>query len=420
LDKESQRPVLVCATLWWPSSARLAMAFLRHGCAVSALCPSGHPLRYISGVGAVYTYAGFASILSLKAAIRAANPSIIVPCDDGVVWQLHALHATESDLRPLIELSLGAAENYPAIQKRGEVLRIADELGIRVPLTQTVNSVNDLKGWCQDAPAVLKIDGTWGGEGVAIVRSPQEAIQGYQAARGATRASLAWKRFLINRHPVALWSWRKRRSSSITIQEFIPGRPATTMFACWRGEVLAQSTVEVIATQTLTGAATIVRPLEHRDIENASRLLAQKLQLSGFHGLDFILEKGSGTACMIELNPRSTQLGHLNLSSHGDLAGVIASRLRNETSYPVVSEDRIHDVSIALFPHAFKSDPKSAYLRQGYHDVPWEEPALVRELVRDSWPDRKWLSRLYHYFRARKHLDLRPEIFQPANSNSHT
>jgi hypothetical protein len=189
------------------------------------------------------------------------------------------------------------------------------------------------------------------------------------------------------------------------------------MFACWRGEVLAQSTVEVIASQGITGAATVVRPLEHRGIEDAARLLAHKFQLSGFHGLDFILEKGSGAACMIELNPRSTQLGHLNLSSHGDLAGVIASRLGNEA---VVSEDRIRDDSIALFPHAFKSNPKSPYLRQGYHDVPWEAPALVRELVRDSWPDRRWLSRIYHYFRARKQLDVRQEIFQPANSNSHT
>ncbi len=420
MDKESRRPVLLCATLWWPSSARLAMAFLRHGCAISVVCPPGHPLRYITGVGAIYNYRGFASIHSLKAAIRAAQPSIIVPCDDGTVWQLHALHATESDLRPLIELSLGSANAYRTIQQRGEVLRVAAELGIRVPLTQTVNSMDDLKGWCQDGPAVLKIDGTWGGEGVAIVRSPQEAIQGYQAACGATRASLAWKRFLINRHPVALWSWRRRRSSKITIQEFIPGQPATTMFACWRGEVLAQSTVEVIASQGVTGAATVVRPLEHKGIEDAARLLAQKFQLSGFHGLDFILEKGSGAAYMIELNPRSTQLGHLNLSSHGDLAGVIAARLRNEPAYPVAPEDRIQGDSIALFPHAFKSNPRSVYLRQGYHDVPWEEPALVRELVGDSWPDRQWLSRIYHYFRARRQLDLRQEMFQPVNSNSHS
>ena len=419
LEKESRPSVLLCARLWWPSSARLAMAFLNHGCRVSAVCPPGHPLRYVTGIGSIYPYRGLGSLGSLKAAIRAAGPSLIVPCDDGAVWQLHELHASEPDLRPLIEHSLGAAEAYPTIRRRGEVLRVAAELGIRVPRTQTVNSVEDLKGWCLNAPAVIKLDGTWGGEGVAIVRSQPEAIRGFRSAFGAARASVAWKRFLINRHPLALWSWRKRKSASITIQEFIPGRPATTMFACWRGEVLASTTVEVLASQGATGSATVVRLLEHNEIENAARLLAHKFKLSGFHGLDFILEEGTGSACMIELNPRSTQLGHLNLSSHGDLTGVIAAKLGNETASPAAPEYPIQDSTIAFFPQAFKSNPESVYLTHAYHDVPWEEPALVRELLRDSWPNRQWLSRIYHYFRARKQLDLRHEMFKPINSKLH-
>lgn len=418
MEEESRPSVLLCARLWWPSSARLAMAFLRHGCRVSAVCPPGHPLRYVKGIGSIYPYRGLGSLGSLKAAIRAAKPSLIVPCDDGAVWQLHELHASEADLRPLIEHSLGAPEAFPAIRRRGEVLRVAAELGIRVPLTQTVNSVEDLKGWCLDAPAVIKLDGTWGGEGVAIVRSQQEAIRGFRSAFGATRASVAWKRFLINRHPVALWSWRKRKSSSITIQEFIPGRPATTMFACWRGEVLASITVEVLASQGATGSATVVRLLEHNEIESAARLLAGKLKLSGFHGLDFILEEGTGSACMIELNPRATQLGHLSLSSHGSLVGAIAAKLGNNTAHPGAPEYRIEDNTIAFFPQAFKSNPKSAYLTHAYHDVPWEEPKLVQELLRDSWPDRQLLNRIFRNFRTRKQPDLKQEVFPPINSKT--
>src|ERR1700722_4303880 len=121
------------------------MAFLRHGCSVTALCPPGHPLRFVTGIGSIYPYQGLASIDLLQAAIRAARPTLIVPCDDIAVWQLHALHANETDLRPLIEFSLGAAEAYPAIQQRGEVLGIAQSLGFRVPLTQTLNSADELK-----------------------------------------------------------------------------------------------------------------------------------------------------------------------------------------------------------------------------------------------------------------------------------
>jgi hypothetical protein len=414
LKEESQPTVLLCATMWWPLSARLAMAFLRHGCRVSAVCPPGHPLRYVAGIESFYPYKGLDSVGSLKAAICAARPSLIVPCDDGVVWQLHELHASEAELRPLIEYSLGASEAYPTIQRRGEVLKAAAELGIRVPVTQTVNSVEDLKGWCVNAAAVLKLDGTWGGEGVAIVRSPQDATRDFRSASGAMRAGLAWKRFLINRQRLALWSWRRRKATNITIQQFIHGRPATSMFACWRGEVLAVVTVEVLASQGSTGAATIVRLLQNEEIDSAARLLAKKFMLSGFHGLDFILEDGTGAAYMIELNPRSTQLGHLNLPSQGDLAGLIAAKLRNEPVSPPAPEDCIQGSTIAFFPQALNWHPKSAYLRQGYHDVPWEEPALVRELLRDSWPDRQWLSRIYHYFRTSKLSEKSDGVFTPA------
>jgi hypothetical protein len=420
LDGNSQPKILICATLWWPSSARLAIAFLRHRCSVSALCPPGHPLRFVTGIDSIYSYQGIASIGLLRDAIRAAQPTLIVPCDDMAVWQLHALHANEADLRPLIELSLGAAEAYPAIQQRGEVLRVAQSLGIRVPLTQTLNSAEELEYWTFVKPAVLKLDGTWGGEGVTIVRSLTEATQTFHSAPKTMKAWMAWKRFLINRHFFALWAWQRRKNSKMTIQEFIPGRPATTMFACWRGEVLASSTVEVLVSQAPTGAANVVRVLKNNEIENAVRLLARKLQLSGFHGLDFVLEQDTDAAYLLELNPRATQLGHLNLSAHGDLAGVMAGKLKNEAPDRIASENQIQNNTIAFFPHAFKSNPGSAYLHQGYHDVPWDEPALVRELLCDPWPERQWQSRIYQSLGFRKKLDSEFLVYQPIDSKLHS
>ena len=177
LDRDSQPHILICATLWWPSSARLAMAFLRHGANVYAVCPPGHPLRFVRGISSIHPYEGLGSIGLLRDAIRAARPTLVVPCDDIAVWQLHALHESEADLRPLIELSLGAAEAYPPIEQRAEFLRVAQSQGIRVPFTQILHSAEELEDWRFDQPAVLKLDGTWGGEGVTIVRSRTEAIQ---------------------------------------------------------------------------------------------------------------------------------------------------------------------------------------------------------------------------------------------------
>jgi hypothetical protein len=188
------------------------------------------------------------------------------------------------------------------------------------------------------------------------------------------------------------------------------------MFACWRGEVLASSTVEVLVSQSPTGAANVVRVIKNNEIEAAVQLLARKLQLSGFHGLDFVLEQDTEAAYLVELNPRATQLGHLNLSAHGDLAGVMTGKLKDEAPGRIASENQLENTTIAFFPFAFKTNPGSVYLHQGYHDVPWDQPALVRELLRDPWPERQWQSRIYQYFGFRKKHDSERVVYRPIDS----
>jgi len=390
--------VLLGATMWWPLSARLATALIRHGCRVSAVCPPGHPLRFVSGMEGLYPYKGPA----LRRAIAASRPDIIVPCDDGVVWQLHSLHGVHPDLRSLIERSLGPAEMYPTIRSRGEVLQAAAELGIRVPFTETLTSEQQLGSWCEQTAAVLKLDGTWGGTGVEIAHSADEALAAFRRMAKPQGAGVAWKRFLVNRDPFALWAWRNREQPRVTIQQFIPGRPANTMFASWQGEVLSIVTVDVVCAQGATGAATVVRLIQNAEISEAARLIARRFMLNGFHGLDFVLEHGTGAAYLIELNPRCTQLGHLRLPGQGDLAGVFSAELKGDDQPP--EDDPVTSDTIAFFPQAFFWNPQSPYLHRGYHDVPWEEPDLLRQLLLRPWPDRQWLARLYHFFRPPKQL----------------
>jgi hypothetical protein len=55
---------------------------------------------------------------------------------------------------------------------------------------------------------------------------------------------------------------------------------------------------------------------------------------------------------------------------------------------------------IALFPQAFaKIAAQSPHLDSSYHDIPWEEPRLVHELMLEPWPIRQWAARLYHLLR---------------------
>jgi hypothetical protein len=336
------------------------------------------------------------SVAALKAAILKSSPDVIVPCDDGVVWQLHDLHRTCPELRTTIEDSLGSASEYEIIASRGSFLRVASEMGIRIPATQEIHSRDDLSAWNMHS-GVLKIDGSWGGTGVEIVSSRDEMYAAYDRLTKPKSAGLSWKRLLVNRDPLAIWSWKKASRPRTTMQQFIHGRPANTMFASWKGEMLGLVTVEVLNSQGATGSATVIQIIENEEIREAARKIARRLGLHGFHGLDFILERDTNHAYLLELNPRCTQLGHLSLASQGDLAGIFASKLKGVALTP--PSDVIRGEIIALFPQAFLLNHKNPYLSLGHHDVPWEEPALIRELLEGPWPDRQWPARLYHFVR---------------------
>jgi len=397
-----QPTTLVAATTWWPLSAQLAISLIRHGCVVEALCPPGHPLRYVSGVSRYHLYRRVGSVNALRRAIIAARPEIVIPCDDSVVWQLHQLYREEPELRALIERSLGSAAHFETTASRLKLQQVARELHIRVPRTEQAKTHDDLRGWFERAGdvVVMKQDGTWGGNGVQIIRSLTDAEVQLTRMLLPAPLSLACKRAIINHDPSALWSYRNRKKPVVTLQEFIRGRPATLMMACWQGTVLATVTGEVLWSQGATGAAVVVRLIDQPEMEQAACRLAKELELSGFHGLDFMLEAETGAAYLIELNPRSTQLGHMPMAGRGDLAGILCQKLG--ASSPTTAEQRPglrEGETIAFFPKTLFWNPKSRYLREGFHDAPWEEPALLQELLKESWPNRQWPARLYHWLR---------------------
>ena len=139
------------------SPARLAAALHRLGCTVSALCPPKHPLTHVSGIRRIYHYGGIFSLASLRRALHDCRPDILIPCDDGVVAQLHALHGLDSSLRSLIERSLGPPESYPVVDNRYRFLSAAIGLGIRVPRTQGIAAAEDLvEAGCRDLTEQLQ------------------------------------------------------------------------------------------------------------------------------------------------------------------------------------------------------------------------------------------------------------------------
>jgi len=137
----------------------------------------------------------------------------------------------------------------------------------------------------------------------------------------------------------------------------------------------------------------------------AARILARRLELSGFFGLDFMIEEETGSCYLIEMNPRSTPLAHLALGMGRDPLAALAARLSGaapSARQPVTQEDLI-----AYFPQAWHWDPNSEFLKISFCDVPSSEPELVKDLLQVPFPDRSLLARISHRLRREAFRDRR-------------
>ncbi len=272
-------------------------------------------------------------------------------------------------------------------------MELAHKEGIRVPLTQVIDNKDDLKKWVAriGLPTVLKANGTSGGDGVRIVNTLTEAERFFKELQSPPLLARAAKRALIDQDKTLVWPSILRRRPVVNAQAFVAGREATSAIACWKGAVLASLHFEVVNKATSKGHATVVRLIENVDMSAAVEGMAHRLGLSGLYGFDFMLETGSGNAYLVEINPRSTQVGHLSLGPGRDIPAALSAALSGKTVQPAprITEND----TIALFPQEWTRDPESPFLQSAYHDIPWEEPELVRDCVSNRRKQSAWYSR---------------------------
>jgi hypothetical protein len=386
--------VLIATTSQWFSTARLAMALADAGCVVDAVCPPQHPLRTTSLVRQIHAYHGLRPVHSFAEAISASKPDLIVPGDDLSTQHLHKLYQracrnpkAKSPVCAVIERSLGAPESFPVVYARTTVLELAKAEGVRVPKTAVIANLVDLRNWVDRVglPTVLKADGTSGGEGVRVVCTMDEAEKALRRLQAPPMVAKALKWALVDQDMTLVLPTLLRRRSVVNAQVFVEGREATSLVACWKGTVLAGLHFEVLNKQNAAGPATVMRLVENPEMQAAAEKMVRRLNLSGLHGFDFMLEAGTENAYLIEINPRATQVGHLTLGPGRDLPAALHAAVSGK-AYQAAPKLTEKD-TIALFPGEWLRNPESTFLRSAYHDVPWREPGLVRACVRKP---RKW------------------------------
>ncbi len=363
--------ILLSTSVRWPSAARLAGALSAAGCIVDALFPDNHPLAASRYPAKRFAYRPLQPLRTLARAIRESAPDLIVACDDRAVGHLRRLHAEAPDLRARIETALGNPQSYDELASRSGFVTAAREAGIDAPETLAVEdeATLDFALRIMGLPAVLKADGSWGGDGVAVVRTIDEA-------------KTAWRKLAIapSRLRGLLRAARRgdmhyllaQKTPSISLQRFIPGTPATTSFVCWQGDVLAANHFDVLATKGAAGPASVVRRIDDSNMEDAARRLARRFGLSGLHGLDYVRD-AAGKPHLIEINPRATQTSHLSFGAGHDLCAAMAAKIGGSS----LGRRAILGDAVALFPQEWTRDRASRWLRTAHHDVPWEDPGVI-------------------------------------------
>lgn len=380
-----------------PYTARMAMALAAVGCEVSVVATHKNPVQKTKVLQRSFDYSALRPLSSLLHAIATIKPDLIIPCDDRAVKHLHQLHGlpfpaegVRLRLARLIETSLGAPASFPTLASRHDFLRAATECGIRVPPTRLTNTLDDLRQWRSEQPLpwVLKADGTWGGRGVRLANTFEDAVKYFEELSRPCGLKRAIKRFFINRDSFYLREWWSPRSPTVITQRFIEGRPANCAVFCWEGEVLASIAVEVVSGAGLTRPASVVRMIDGSEMNQAAAAIARRLRISGFFGLDFVLDERA--SYLLEINPRLTPPCHLSLGDGKDLVGALWTQLSGQRAKArrIQTENQM----IAYFPQAWLA--KSEFLDSSFHDVPEGEPELERELLQ-PWPDRTLTLRLF-------------------------
>jgi hypothetical protein len=154
--------------------------------------------------------------------------------------------------------------------------------------------------------------------------------------------------------------------------------------AAWKGEVLAGASFLAERVHPApTGASSVVRHIEHPEMETAVRRMVQRLGCSGFASFDFMLDEVDQAAYLIELNPRPIGTTHLGRLFGHDIVGALLTRLDGGfvvTNATNAQPDRL----VAMFPRELERDPLAlGRLRSGaiLHDVPHDDPGVLAAYV---------------------------------------
>jgi hypothetical protein len=406
--------ILIISSTASDTGVRVAKALADTGCNVTVLCSSVHVSRAVPNlrIVSIQRWKNFRS--SMLHALQVTQPAVVIPCDDGSAEELHAIHATHPEWRTLIHKSLGDPAAFAPLDSRAGLLHALSQTpDVDLPKWHIIDSHRAFNNWLAARdftnPWVLKQEATGGGTGVRIVRQRAGAESAHAELVRRRRLVIRAKRMIIDLlFGLNTYRFAKPRQQMVA-QQYIDGRAANVAMFCHNGEVLSSIEVEVLSRFSEVSPSAAVRRIQHAGMHAAAVAVARQLGLSGFHGLDFILQQGTDRAYLLELNPRVTPTAHFAFDADHDL---IAAAAR---AWSFVYQERtFHSDTVALFPRQILVDPSSVYLKTAHVDTPIDSPELTARLMQRATNKDIYGYVTHGLHRLGKYLRARPRVTEPS------
>lgn len=371
----------------WTGISRLPSGLKRVGFDVAALCPRNSFLaktRYLDAslTYPVFTYTRGKIIYALMVySLLRFKPDLIIPGDEDALMALQNLANTldGTPLRGLSEMirkSIAPREFDHLMLNKSRFVEKCQEWGIRVPKNVRVESLETALKLAPEFgyPLVLKFDFGYGASGVSVCRNEEDLRRGYEKYQKSDFLALlkGWIKscFFVT---------QKESENSVSLQQYINGQVGQVPFCSRQGTVFSANPMIKFKTYPgETGPTSVSKGLESAEIAAAAETVAGNLRFTGFGSLDFIIDEKTQKPYVIELNPRPTPTCHFGLEfCSQDLCDAF---YRGLNGHEIVTKP-FKPFVVALFPNEQKRDPNSPFLKEGYHDIPQNDPELVAELV---------------------------------------
>lgn len=385
-------PLLYVALDSWFSSARLPKYLSQTGFRLIGICAPASPLMQVRHFEHRIVIAAEDLRTALESATKRFQPALIISADEAAIQRIQALGrqardfpaTISADLSQLLMRSLSKPAQLDNLMSKRRINEIAGALGIPVPRQAAITSAAEAEAFASIVgyPIVLKKEKTHGGMGVLLCRNAAEVVTNVfrlrasgQVRRGIAKLGIGTAAQVAPlRSALAAWP-----GSLLIAQEYIWGCLAFRTIVANDGRELAGfANVAERVSPPPFGSSSVVRSVDSPNMARATAMLTEELGLSGFAGIDFILERGSGRAVLLELNPRVTPTSHLGPRFGADLCAALRAELaggrvgENQSSLSATVEGLV-----ALFPAELMRDVSSAYLSSAYHDTPGDEPELI-------------------------------------------